>query len=136
MSFAWNWTARDRATGEVLRHYTTGPYADAASLRDHLDAHYRGLTDFQVEPADGPPKGVLRPVNPKHFQSGILDMVRRELGGRRADRSFADMARVKASLAGVPLLRPAGAPFPTHATAGRPIAALRPLSASHRPLTP
>ena len=93
MPYAWNWTGRDRVTGKVCSHYTTGPYEDAASLCDHLDAHYRGLTDFQVQPADGPPKAVLRPVDPRHFQGDVLDLVRRELGGRRAARAFGDMGR-------------------------------------------
>ena len=109
MSYAWNWKGRDRVTGVVEGFYTTGAgYPTVNELKDHVEHHYRGLEFVSAEPADGPPKAVLRPVNPRHFQCEVLDLVRRELGGRRIPRPFGDMAAVRRRLAGLAPVAPVG----------------------------
>jgi hypothetical protein len=86
----WYWEGRDRLTDKIEKFYTKGPYGTEAELRDHLGEHYPGLQFVRAWPADKAP-AIVRPVNRRYFQHGIINLALRELSGYREprrDRSF------------------------------------------------
>lgn len=85
--WGWNWTGRERATGRVRNYYARTSYGSKVDLKAAMEAHLQGVEFIDGAPADKEPS-VVMPMPPHSFQHGILDIVKRELGGMPKNRDM------------------------------------------------